>query len=155
MSLLRQFGVHHCLSKPPFIAPTPEHLPLTRPRFWSQLVCWSLLLLALPSSAISTPTIHPAPSAHFGESFTGLGIYDYQWYARWRAKTTASPLVLLTSVGDYVWKDCDQDGIQDPGEAGIPNVPITLRGTDVLGNAVDELTFSGPTGSYAFTDLHP
>ncbi|MEL6636962.1 MAG: SdrD B-like domain-containing protein, partial [Bacteroidota bacterium] len=155
MSLLRQFGVHHCLSKPPFIAPTPEHIPLTRPRFWSQLVCWSLLLLALPSSAISTPTIHPEPSAHFGESFTGLGIYDYQWYARWRAKTTASPLVLLTSVGDYVWKDCDQDGIQDPGEAGIPNVPITLRGTDVLGNAVDELTFSGPTGSYAFTDLHP
>ncbi|HWL41751.1 MAG TPA: SdrD B-like domain-containing protein, partial [Ilumatobacter sp.] len=47
------------------------------------------------------------------------------------------------SVGDYVWVDTDRDGIQDPGEPGIPGVTLTLTGpdgepvTDVFGNPVE------------------
>ncbi|MBN1762762.1 MAG: hypothetical protein JW878_06780 [Methanomicrobia archaeon] len=30
------------------------------------------------------------------------------------------------SIGDYVWYDLDEDGIQDPGEQGIANVTVNL-----------------------------
>src|SRR5690606_1488200 len=32
------------------------------------------------------------------------------------------------SVGDFVWVDTDRDGVQDPGEPGIPGVTLTLTG---------------------------
>ena len=39
------------------------------------------------------------------------------------------PIVRLGSIGNYVWLDEDGDGDQDAGEAGIPNVKVTLTGT--------------------------
>ena len=33
------------------------------------------------------------------------------------------------AIGNYVWLDEDGDGDQDAGEAGIPNVLVTLTGT--------------------------
>ena len=29
-------------------------------------------------------------------------------------------------IGDTVWWDTNQNGVQDPGEAGIAGVPVTL-----------------------------
>jgi len=62
------------------------------------------------------------------------------------------------SVGNYVWVDTDRDGIQDPGEPGIPGVRLTITGpdggpvTDIYGNPVGP-TFTDADGRYIFDNL--
>ncbi|MFZ1509074.1 MAG: SdrD B-like domain-containing protein, partial [Anaerolineae bacterium] len=63
------------------------------------------------------------------------------------------------AIGDFVWYDSDQDGIEDVGEPGIPNVTIQLR-RDSNGNNIldpgDEYfadTVTDADGGYFFTDL--
>ncbi|GAA1097995.1 hypothetical protein GCM10009668_14180 [Nocardioides dubius] len=62
------------------------------------------------------------------------------------------------AVGDLVWVDTDGDGIQDPGEPGIPGVQLTLTGpdgnpvTDINGDPVGPVT-TDANGFYVFTDL--
>ncbi|MEZ4913621.1 MAG: SdrD B-like domain-containing protein [Chitinophagales bacterium] len=55
----------------------------------------------------------------------------------------------LGSIGDYVWFDENGDGIQDPGEQGIPNVTVTLTYPD--GTTVT--TTTDDTGHYIFDNL--
>jgi hypothetical protein len=49
------------------------------------------------------------------------------------------PLVPAT-VGDFVWFDLDRNGIQDPGEPGVPGVIVTLynAANQVVGSAVTD-----------------
>jgi hypothetical protein len=54
-------------------------------------------------------------------------------------------------IGDYVWKDLNQNGIQDPGEPGIPGVTVTL--TESFGIPVT--TTTDANGLYHFRDLGP
>ncbi len=35
-------------------------------------------------------------------------------------------------LGDRVWSDEDKDGVQDPGEPGVPDVPVTVRSGDTV-----------------------
>ena len=56
------------------------------------------------------------------------------------------------SVGDYVWLDENWDGVQDPGEAGIPNVRIII--TNAIGTYSNS-TITDLDGRYLFTDLPP
>jgi hypothetical protein len=39
------------------------------------------------------------------------------------------PVSRTTSIGDFVWRDLDGDGVQDAGEPGIPGVVISLTAT--------------------------
>jgi uncharacterized repeat protein (TIGR01451 family) len=55
-----------------------------------------------------------------------------------------------SAVGDYIWLDENGDGNQDAGEAGIPNVQLTLTGTDEFGNSVAMTTWTDTTGRYLF-----
>ncbi len=48
------------------------------------------------------------------------------------------------SVGDFVFKDCNNNGIQDAGETGIPNVEVTLSNLD------NSTTVSGLTNAMGF-----
>lgn len=64
------------------------------------------------------------------------------------------------SVGDLVWVDLDQDGVQDAGEPGLPGVELTL--TDLAGNPVRDAdgALVGPVttdddGLYTFGNLLP
>jgi hypothetical protein len=60
------------------------------------------------------------------------------------------------TIGDFVWRDDNFNGVQDPGEPGIPNVTVQLLdagGTQVLGtattNAVGGYSFAGQcNGTY-------
>ena len=62
--------------------------------------------------------------------------------------------VAVASVAGVVWHDESKDGIRDAGETiRIPNVTITLTGTDDLGNTVNQVTTTAADGSYLFTDL--
>ncbi|MCB0573513.1 MAG: HYR domain-containing protein, partial [Saprospiraceae bacterium] len=58
-------------------------------------------------------------------------------------------------VGDFVWEDLNGNGIQDAGEPGIENVPVTLTGSDNQGNPVNLTTNTAATGMYMFGDLVP
>ena len=52
-------------------------------------------------------------------------------------------------VGDFVWNDVNQDGIQDPNEPGIPNVMVIITGTAESGPYADT-TFTDANGNYLF-----
>jgi hypothetical protein len=53
-------------------------------------------------------------------------------------------------IGDFIWWDIDGDGIQDPGEPGIPNVTVNLK--DGTGATIGTVV-TGPNGDYIFNDL--
>lgn len=62
------------------------------------------------------------------------------------------------SVGNYVWVDLDNDGIQDDIETGVSNITVTLReagANGTMGDA-DDVTYSTVTnalGEFSFTNL--
>jgi uncharacterized repeat protein (TIGR01451 family) len=56
------------------------------------------------------------------------------------------------AVGDYVWDDLDNDGVQDAGEPGVSNVTVRLY--DAVTNLVDT-TLTDSSGYYLFTGLYP
>lgn len=63
------------------------------------------------------------------------------------------------ALGDRVWIDADGDGVQDPGEPGLPGATVQLY-TDPDGDGVYDTPFgapviTGPDGSYIFTNLPP
>ena len=59
------------------------------------------------------------------------------------------------AIGDRVWLDENGDGVQDAGEAGIPNLTVTLTGTDANGNPVALTTVTDADGGYVFSGLLP
>ncbi len=56
------------------------------------------------------------------------------------------------SLGDFVWNDANKNGAQDAGEAGIPNVLVTLYRCD---NSVVGSISTDASGYYLFSDLLP
>ncbi|MFK7934393.1 MAG: SdrD B-like domain-containing protein, partial [Saprospiraceae bacterium] len=58
-------------------------------------------------------------------------------------------------LGNFVWNDVDKDGIQDGNEPGIPNVTVTLTGTNINGGTVNRTTTTDATGMYMFDGLVP
>lgn len=62
------------------------------------------------------------------------------------------PLPSTASLGDYVWNDLDQDGVQDANEPGISGVTVTLY--DNIGNPI-ATTITDGNGAYNFSDLTP
>lgn len=56
----------------------------------------------------------------------------------------------LGSLGDTVWNDMNGNGVQDPGEPGIPNVTVLLNAPGVVQTAITDAN-----GRYSFTDLAP
>lgn len=61
--------------------------------------------------------------------------------------------IIESSVGNFVWEDLDQDGIQDDGEPGVPDFPVKLVGEDLDGNPVSLSTTTDADGKYSFTGL--
>ena len=52
-------------------------------------------------------------------------------------------------IGNYVWSDINKDGLQDPGEPAVPNVPIKLS----CGGALIGTTTTDDNGHYYFGGL--
>ncbi|WP_298362769.1 SdrD B-like domain-containing protein [Runella sp.] len=65
----------------------------------------------------------------------------------------------LGSIGDYVWKDTDNDGIQDATESGVNGVKVILWSANVSGQPLAKLdstltiTNGGKQGFYTFSGL--
>jgi uncharacterized surface anchored protein len=51
-----------------------------------------------------------------------------------------------------VWNDANRNGLQDSGEAGVPNVTVTLL-SGCSGNTVVNTTFTNASGIYGFSGL--
>ncbi len=77
--------------------------------------------------------------------------------------TCIMTLPIPAGVGDYVWLDIDYDGIQDPGEPGIPGVTVILSGTQentpyadtTVTNTNGFYFFPVPPGEYKVTFILP
>jgi hypothetical protein len=54
-----------------------------------------------------------------------------------------------------VFLDLNRNGVLDPGEPGIPNVQVSISGTDVLGNNVFTIQTTDANGHYQFGGLAP
>ncbi len=98
-----------------------------------------------------------------GPSNTNLD-QNYDDQAGWNATEGLDPTLdagvvrKSVSVGDFVWHDLNDNGIQDDGEPGIEKVTLTLTGpdgqpvTNVYGELVDPVETDG-AGHYVFEDL--
>jgi uncharacterized repeat protein (TIGR01451 family) len=64
-------------------------------------------------------------------------------------------VAVRSAIGDFIWVDEDGDGDQDAGEPGIPNVRVTLTGTDISGQPVSLATYTDARGHYLFPDVPP
>jgi uncharacterized repeat protein (TIGR01451 family) len=64
----------------------------------------------------------------------------------------AAEILVTGEIGDFVWKDLNGDGVQDPGEPGIGGVVVRLF--DCEGNFIRELT-TDMNGYYLFDLLLP
>lgn len=67
----------------------------------------------------------------------------------------ATVRVVAGAIGDRVWDDRDEDGLQDDGEPGIGGVPVRLTGTDDADHRVSRETTTDADGGYRFDDLRP
>ena len=56
--------------------------------------------------------------------------------------------IVPTSLGDRVWLDLDGDGIDDPGEPGIPGVELDIGWTNPDGSPGSHTAVTGADGSY-------
>jgi hypothetical protein len=57
---------------------------------------------------------------------------------------------VLTSLSGYVFHDVNNDGTLDVGDGGIPNVTVTLTGTDDVLGSVTMTTVTNASGAYSF-----
>lgn len=58
------------------------------------------------------------------------------------------PADLPSSLGDRVWRDDNDNGIQDPGEPGVPGITVRLLTAD---SDILKTTTTDPDGFYTFT----
>ncbi len=88
------------------------------------------------SNVIALTNLPPAGSAnnHFGETLGQISGSVYQDYS------PATPAN-------------NDNGIRDAGELGIANVPVTITGTDILGNPVNRTTTTDASGNWTFGGL--
>ena len=69
-----------------------------------------------------------------------------------RSKMVDAGIIPHASISDFVWTDSDGDGIQDPGENGLPGVVVILNddtGTEIARDTTDA------NGNYLFDELLP
>ncbi len=59
-----------------------------------------------------------------------------------------------SSIAGFVYADGNNNGVKDPGEAGIAGTTITLTGNNSAG-AVNQTTSTDATGFYQFSNLSP
>jgi len=86
-----------------------------------------------------------------------ISIYTHKTYPEMGKATGFGELALIceplpVSVGNYVWVDQNKNGIQDPGEPGLPNVLLNLYDGDCNLKAS---TLTDTEGRYMFTGLEP
>jgi len=102
------------------------------------------------------------------ESLTGLRLYDFYFdhtylcepsdaaFQLWLARIgNLHRTGICASIGHWVWNDLDQNGIQDPGESGVPDVPVMLFVYNGSGGQWLAGARTDAAGNYCFDSLAP
>ncbi len=153
-------------------------------RIYTDANNWSEFTTTVPESAGGLATGQatfnfddiPTASAGQGADFTNVGALELTFEgvsavdgqvalvglvgrATKRVDFVASPRL---SLGDRVWADLEDDGIQQASEAGIASVKLNLyedtNGDNLYSQGVDQLlgmTTTDANGDYLFSDLFP
>ena len=97
-----------------------------------------------------------------GENLTADFGYNYNPTVCVDGRSGRTETPPTAALGDRVWIDADGDGVQDPEEAGIAGVPVTLYydpdGDGVFGTPTirrRRRTTTDATGNYLFDNLPP
>ena len=61
--------------------------------------------------------------------------------------------ILPSSIAGNVYVDANGNSVQDPGEVGLPNVNVTLTGTDDRGNPVNITIPTDAAGNFRFSGI--
>jgi hypothetical protein len=110
---------------------------------------------ALPLGTVFTVMTFPSATGSFA-AYNGLGINNQEILSPALNSTSLTLTVVpSSSLSGVVFADFNDDGQVDFGEQGIPNVPITLAGTDDLGHAVSLSQTTDGDGTYVFQNLRP
>ena len=64
--------------------------------------------------------------------------------------TCSTTCCLKGTLGDFIWDDLNQDGVQDPNEPGIPNVTVAIE--DCSGTVITTVPTDG-TGFYEYNEF--
>jgi hypothetical protein len=70
-------------------------------------------------------------------------------------KTIDAGYFKLATIGDFVWRDINANGIQDPGELGVGGITVNLNGVAGDNTIVNLSQVTSPNGIYLFTNLKP
>ena len=92
------------------------------------------------------------------QTISGLGAGTYTVTLTDANGCTATDVVVvngIAKVGGRTFEDVDNNGQRDGTDPAIPNVSVTLTGTDVNSNAVSRSTSTGTDGTYVFDGLMP
>ncbi|PID80423.1 MAG: hypothetical protein CSB19_00085 [Clostridiales bacterium] len=93
------------------------------------------------NDAVDSDGLNPTGEIKDADNMTlDLGIY----------KPTTPPTPKKYKIGDTVWDDKDNDGIQDSGEPGVAGVKVTLKDGNGI---VIATTTTDSNGNYSFTGL--
>jgi hypothetical protein len=108
--------------------------------------------ITLPSGAVLTVNANGSLSYTPPSGFVGTDSFTYQDFDGVDLSNTATVTIQVAggSLGDWVWNDVNQNGIQDSGETGLAGVTVNLL--DGQGNPLQSTT-TDSTGHYAFNNL--
>ena len=116
--------------------------------------------LPSPGLVLERTLIHGFPGAP-GVSINGATITMTDEYMLWLETTDRPPHAFANfknnrtdepqsgRIGDFVWRDNNNDGVQDAGEPGIPGQTVSL----VRAGEVIATTVTDANGGYLFTNL--
>ena len=93
------------------------------------------------SNGAMTSTISDLPVGTYGVTITDANDCE---------TSCEAILVQPARLGDYVWIDANDNGIQDPNEAGVGGVEVILTGTTAGGEPVTKTTMTNGDGFYIF-----
>ena len=71
------------------------------------------------------------------------------------ANIPSSPGNLPSTLSGIIFVECDNDGIQQPGETGVAGVTVTLTGFDTNSQVVNMVTTTNSLGQYSFSVTNP
>ncbi len=120
-------------------------------------------------SSTQTVTLTSTGTVPNSATTPALQAGDYSYIAVYTGDTNykgsigaAEPLLITnghptlpTGIDGTVFCDCNNDGIQQPGETGISGVTLTLTGVDLNGHSVNLVTTTSSQGTYEFGSLQP
>ncbi len=121
----------------------------------------------LPAGLVANPTFDEDGGADSESTATVVSgeFYDTADFGfNWVDPTDSSAPAAATtgSLGDRIWNDANGDGVQDPGESGIPGVTVRLltddNGDGIYGGAGDNpatTTSTDAAGNYIFDGIAP